>query len=1377
MERVRPEGPGSDPRVPKYGKPGELIGGRYRLIKSLGRGGMGEVFSAKDEQTDREIALKRFRLDLEQSEDMLRFRREFHTLARLRHPRVVEAYDFGVDDGRPFYTMELLDGQDFGDLAPLPWQRACGLLRDVASALAFLHTRALLHRDIAPRNARCTTDGRAKLLDFGMLATMGSATEIVGTVHSIAPEMILGFPMDGRADLFGLGALAFWLLTGRHPRRARNLNDLIREGRSRPPAPSTVVADIPPELDELVLSLLSHEPLGRPSSAAHVIDRLGAIAGLPPAEEPEVARGYVRSADLVGRRHELEVVRKRLMRAMSGSGSTIVVEGRSGVGKTRLLHEIELEAKLAGARVLRSGPQSGGPYALLRSLGIDRRGSAYESIPGPEHSVIGRLLGDEEIDPNGATFVGTIASPAGPKSTDLREERLELQRALAERVAALAERRPLVVMIDDLQRADEASAATLAALAFEARDKRILIVCALRTDEPIGARRAVAKIREHAIVLHPGGLGSAEIEQLLRTMFGTGPNLSRLATWLRRQAGGSPLHVIEIVRHLVERGVIHAEDGVWIVPERFADEGLPRGLAEAMDARIRGLGDHARALGRAVAVHGARKIRLHVLVALAAPLDEDAVFAALAELEREDILAGSGERWSMRHEGLREAFLRELDPIERARLELHVGRTLLADGAVSAEREAAIGWHLLRGGERRMGAKLLARAGKRLYEATSFADAIAPLSAALEVYEETGTNPSTRVRLLEMLHTAGFFSDRDTAMKYRDETIRLLGRHAGIPIARRLRFLGLQLAFLLGLAIAGLVRSVYPRGRRGPSPVAAMRMWLRAVVYSAGVAGFSFDTDQLRRALRWLAPVSKSKRPDISNAVRFVENLLAFNLGRINTVRETGTDELAAFLDNAAGEYSVAERRLIMGGVVFQRGLAAVRSGTPDALSEIAALERLDTRLWNNGALQLRSHYHMWRGEDDEARRVWAEAELEFVRLGSQWQLEAVHHASACVTAAYAGDALGLKRHIEALARQVAAGLKYRAHLDVARGEHARLRGDFDAALKAIDAGIAAMPPDEGLIRPWALAARADVLLGLGDPEAARAAAEQALEICSDPEHGQASFRLRAIRAVALCESAAGEHDLAAARIDHAIEESDVLVNPLLLGSLHETRALIAIAAGSEAAAATAIAQVEFWFRPTRNPVLIARWERLERALHPAPDPELEVSANDIVTEMFGAETVHHDTIAEVLSILSDCRTANARAERALEMLVEASGARAGLLYLAHRGRLALAAPTHGAEPPAELTRAAVARFAKARESPDTVALGFEPIDDAPSMGWCSSIIACVREGHTRLVGALLLRAGERGLELPSESLGEAIAQRLSDDLEAGAPSVSASDR
>src|SRR5690606_22323630 len=142
-----------------------LVAGRYRIDAVLGRGAMGQVLRAHDLTTGQPVALKRFNLPTEQHDDRLRFRHEFHTLARLRHPRIVQAHDYGVDDqGRPFYAMELLDGQDLSELAPVPWRRACGLLRDVASALAFLHARGLLHRDVAPRNVRCTEDGRAKLL-------------------------------------------------------------------------------------------------------------------------------------------------------------------------------------------------------------------------------------------------------------------------------------------------------------------------------------------------------------------------------------------------------------------------------------------------------------------------------------------------------------------------------------------------------------------------------------------------------------------------------------------------------------------------------------------------------------------------------------------------------------------------------------------------------------------------------------------------------------------------------------------------------------------------------------------------------------------------------------------------------------------------------------------------------------------------------------------------------------------------------------------------------------------------------------------------------------------------------------------------------------
>jgi serine/threonine protein kinase len=109
------------------------------------------------------------------------FEREFYTLAQLSHPSVIEVYDFGVDDAGPFYTMELLEGGDLSTRAPLAFGAACALMMQVCSSLALLHSRRLVHRDISPRNVRCTRDGAAKLIDFGAMVPLGPCERSVGT--------------------------------------------------------------------------------------------------------------------------------------------------------------------------------------------------------------------------------------------------------------------------------------------------------------------------------------------------------------------------------------------------------------------------------------------------------------------------------------------------------------------------------------------------------------------------------------------------------------------------------------------------------------------------------------------------------------------------------------------------------------------------------------------------------------------------------------------------------------------------------------------------------------------------------------------------------------------------------------------------------------------------------------------------------------------------------------------------------------------------------------------------------------------------------------------------------------------------------------------
>ena len=162
---------------------GSLIAGRYRVLQLLGRGGMAVVYKACDERTGKELAIKRVT-----ARDALRHRkqaslleREYHTLVQLAHPRVIEVYDYGVDDHGPYYTMELLDAGGLEDTGRMPWREVCAVLHDVGSSLAIVHSRGLIHRDVTLRNVRYAADGHVKLLDFGAMMSMGVAKDTVGT--------------------------------------------------------------------------------------------------------------------------------------------------------------------------------------------------------------------------------------------------------------------------------------------------------------------------------------------------------------------------------------------------------------------------------------------------------------------------------------------------------------------------------------------------------------------------------------------------------------------------------------------------------------------------------------------------------------------------------------------------------------------------------------------------------------------------------------------------------------------------------------------------------------------------------------------------------------------------------------------------------------------------------------------------------------------------------------------------------------------------------------------------------------------------------------------------------------------------------------------
>jgi hypothetical protein len=276
--------------------------GSYRLGPKLGTGGMGEVYQAEHRLLARPAAIKLIRPDLlesvttgQASLHVERFRREAEAAALLRSPHTIELYDFGFsDDGGFYYVMELLDGISFADLVlgegALPAERAVHLMLQACDSLGEAHARGLMHRDLKPSNLFICRVGLqvdyVKVLDFGLVkgigvgdATLTAPNIAPGTPAFMAPEVALGGDLDGRLDVYSLGCVLYWLLTGQLVFEDKSPARLMHKHIKAAPVPPSQRTElpIPPELDAIALSCLAKAPDDRPADANALRERLAAL--------------------------------------------------------------------------------------------------------------------------------------------------------------------------------------------------------------------------------------------------------------------------------------------------------------------------------------------------------------------------------------------------------------------------------------------------------------------------------------------------------------------------------------------------------------------------------------------------------------------------------------------------------------------------------------------------------------------------------------------------------------------------------------------------------------------------------------------------------------------------------------------------------------------------------------------------------------------------------------------------------------------------------------------------------------------------------------------------------------------------------------------
>ena len=1191
--------------APVTGIPAELsrIGDRYRIERLLGRGGMGEVLAVTEVTTGKPFALKRL-LPGAEARHAASLAREFHRLASLKHPNVVQVFDFGMSEGAPYYTMELLSGSDVESLAPLRWSAVVPILRDVASALAVLHARSLVHRDVSARNVWRTSDGTIKLIDFGTMTSFGVANQLAGTLPYLPPEALRSRLLDQRSDLYSLGALGYQLLTGQHAYPARSIAELEQHWAHGLRSPSARAAGlartdlpaIPESLDQLIEALRASEPEARPAHAADVLDRLHAILPSEDAHAQRTVAGMLTSAAFAGRASERALLLSLLRRTPSGHGAAALLLGPRGIGRSRLLRELAVEARIADAAVVALGEdqERGALSAAARALL-----GTLEALPVLAHEAAAthaRVLGHLSDEVRRALGVDEGTLEQFPELVG--EARMRMQTALHAFFLEVTANKPLVLLVDDLQSLDEASVAFFATLARAAADTRLMIVATARSHD-VHAPPPIAKpFASNAQKIGLGGLSAEESHHMLRSIFGDAPQLPRTAAHLWQRTEGNPGQLMELCEHLVHSDKIRFVDGLWVLPLQVDDLALPASLTAMDEARLERVDDEARSLADALSV--LEEAAPLALCSTLSPLVPERTFSALDRLCAAGILVHGSQGYAFRSEELRALLLKSLEGECAKRAQLAAGEALLALASPTVAQRLRAGVHLLRGGELKRGAEIVHRVVIESLEHMNEENVQSALlvEQAYTHASKLGLSQHERLSFLSLLAWASYFLDRRLAFAYGEEAL-ACGQHVcGMNLARKLSpWLGRKLGLFAALFIASArIRRLSKQSALVPNLKRSFSFFLAAAGALSGTHALCMARDKVVACAQAIEPLTALGPNHVASIVhRFTTGCVALLSEGFGSIGKHWEALLARLEDPApiAG-MSDSTRLYYRAASLYCWGSSEVWRDKSRTLELADRVETQPIKLYQVSADQLRAVYYASQGRMAEAARHRARVETRALQRGATWQVELWEPASTLSTAVRHNDAVAVKRAWGQLRHYSADSPTLHEYGSIARATHLTMRGRYHEALELTER-LARSHSPEVIGHSNLIASLARTYSALGRFADAERVASEAVERLTAEDRAVPGLAHRVQIELAIAQAGLGRHEEAAARLDAMIARHAPEEGPLTLGALYDARAKVARCAQDEAAEQACLALMERWYRSTDCPSLLQYCDRLAR--------------------------------------------------------------------------------------------------------------------------------------------------------------------------------------
>ncbi|HOJ49313.1 MAG TPA: protein kinase [Spirochaetota bacterium] len=621
----------------------------YQIIEEIASGGMGVVYKAINLNSKNIFAIKTLKTDVEvESETFLRFKREADNLKKLNYPSIVKFIELIKKDKYLYIVTEYIEGVSLKDFinSKVSIDEKIKIIIKIAEALDYVHSQNIVHRDIKPSNIMVKKDNSIKILDFGIanLIDFQSLTslnyKIEGSFAYMSPEQsgILKRPIDTRSDLYSLGILLYQLITGRLPYYSETPEELIYQHIAKiPEEPKNIVPELSPIINKIILKLIKKDPDERYQTAYGLAEDLKKYLSLTDEQKMTVyldlgLKDRIKKINyttiLVGRKREIKHLLDKINSILLNKGFSTLIIGKSGVGKTRLVQELEKYAynkKIMYIYNISDERNKKYPYFPVINSIENIINKIFKYSKDRKDEILNKIKNDLGEDGKILSkFILAMKNIVGELPENFLFSRKEKEVFLDSIITffkSVSEIFPLTLVFDDVHFWDDDTIQLFKIFHNEILNKRIYILLLIREDLSLELKEFIDFIKRESSenrmsILNIQDFDLEETKDLITEIFGKIDNITELALKLYESVGGNPLILIENIKNLVEDGIIKQDSDKWVVDlKKMANKKLAGTIVDNILIRLSNIDDNTKKVIKIASILG-REFNFKILYEL-----------------------------------------------------------------------------------------------------------------------------------------------------------------------------------------------------------------------------------------------------------------------------------------------------------------------------------------------------------------------------------------------------------------------------------------------------------------------------------------------------------------------------------------------------------------------------------------------------------------------------------------------------------------------------------------------------------------------------------------------------------------------------------------